>query len=122
MNKIIAIVLCALLAFPSAALADTPTPPEVPKYDLGNFTVLQKNQQAPFAGFLFDQESDAKILTEIEFSTLELELKHGFEISKSEALWQLKFDNAVAANESLQEQSASLIKIKDEKSFYYLLH
>jgi len=114
-NKLIAIVLCALLAFPSAVLANAPVPPEVPKYDLGNFTVLQKDQQAPFSGFLFDQESVAKILAEIEFSTLELELKHDFELRKSEALWQLKLDNAVAANESLQEQSKSLNKIKDDE-------
>jgi len=114
-NRFIAIFLCALLAFPTSLLATPPAPPDVPKYDLGNFTILKKDQKAPFSGFLFDQESVAKILVEIEFSTLELELKYDFERSKSEALWQLKLDNTLAANETLEARHTSLIKIKDDE-------
>jgi len=114
-NKLVAMFLCVLLAFPTALLAAPPTPPEVPKYDLGNFTILKKDQVAPFSGFLFDQESVAKILAEIEFSTLELKLKYDFERSKSEALWQLKLDNAFAVNETLEARHTSLIKIKDNE-------
>jgi len=114
-NKLVAIFLCVLLAFPTAVLAAPDAPPEVPKYDLGTFTILKKDQSAPFSGFLFDQESVAKLLAEIEFGTLELELKHNFEQSKSEALWQFKLDNALAANETLEARYTSLTKIKDDE-------
>ena len=70
MNKLIAIVLSFMLAFPAAAFA------EEGNLDLGTFTILKEDQKAPFAGFLFDQSGIAKLLAETEFKLLELELKH----------------------------------------------
>ncbi len=113
MNRIIVMALCVLMAFPASAFASD-TPPEG-SLSLGNFTLLAKDQKAPYAGFLFDQQSVAKLLGETEFALLEVRLKHDFELSKTEALWQLKLNNATAANESLQIRHDSLIKIKDDE-------
>ena len=118
MSKMIAIFLCALLAFPASAFANPPdSPEETPSssLSLGSFTLLGEGQEAPYAGFLFDQRSVAKLLGETEFALLELKLRHDFEISKSGALWQLKLDNALAANSSLLERHDFLIKIKDDE-------
>ena len=113
MNKIIAMLLCLLLIFPASAFANTPD--EEPGLDLGTFTLLKQGQEAPFAGFLFDQQSMAKILANTEFKELELKLRHDFELSKSNALWQLKLDNSQAAKDALEERHNSLMKIKDDE-------
>lgn len=113
MNRIIVVALCMLMAFPASAFANDP-PPEG-NLSLGNFTLLAKDQKAPYAGFLFDQQSVAKLLGETEFALLELRLRHDFELSKGDALWQLKLDNSTAANESLLARHGSLIKIKDDE-------
>ena len=109
MNKLIAIVLSFMLAFPAAAFA------EEGNLDLGTFTILKEDQKAPFAGFLFDQSGIAKLLAETEFKLLELELKHDFELQKSEALWQLKLDNSAASLPALQDKHTTLLGIKDNE-------
>jgi len=113
MNKLIAIVLSFMLAFPVSAFAEET--PEDTGVDLGTFTILKKDQKAPFAGFLFDQGGVAKLLAETEFKLLELKLKHNFELQKSEALWQLKLDNSTASLTALQEKHATLLDIKDNE-------
>ena len=118
MNRLIAIFLCILLVFPATALAQPSEPsasPDISRLDLGNFTILKEGQESPFAGFLFDQESVARLLAETEFAVLELKLRHDFELNKSDALWELKLSNVTAAKESLQTQHDSLMKIKDEE-------
>ena len=118
MSKVVAIFLCVLLAFPASAFANPPDPPEEApssSLNLGSFTLLGEGQAAPYAGFLFDQHGVARLLGETEFTLLELRLKHDFELSKSNALWQLKLDNVSAANVSLLERHNSLIKIKDDE-------
>ena len=102
-----------MLAFPAAAFA------EEGKLDLGTFTILKEDQKAPFAGFLFDQSGIAKLLAETEFKLLELELKHDFELQKSEALWQLKLDNSAASLTALQEKHTTLLGIKDNEIKFY---
>ena len=114
MNKILALFLCFLLIFPASVLAQ-PTTAESPKPDLGNFTILKEGQEAPFGGFLFDQDGVAKLLAETEFAALELKLRHEFELGKAAALWELKLSNANAAKDSLQLQHNSLMKIKDDE-------
>ena len=115
MSKFIAIVLSLLLVFPATVWADTPPAEESTGVDLGSFTILKKDQKAPFAGFLFDQSAMAKLLAETEFKLLEFKLKHDFEMQKSEALWQLKLDNSTASLTSLQEKHATLLDIKDNE-------
>jgi len=115
MSKIVAIVLSLSLIFPASVWADTPPAEESAGVDLGNFTILKKDQKAPFAGFLFDQSAIAKLLAETEFKLLELELKHDFELKSKEALWQLKLDNSNASLTALQEKHSSLIQIKDNE-------
>ena len=113
MNKLIAIVLSFTLVFPAATFAEeTPTNTGI---DLGTFTILKKNDKAPFAGFLFDQSAVSKLLAETEFKLLELKLKHDFELQKSDALWQLKLDNSAASLTALQEKHTTLIDIKDNE-------
>ncbi len=115
MNKLIAIFLSFMLVFPATVFADdTPTENES-SLGLGTFTLLAKDQKAPFAGFLFDQAAIAKFLAETEFKLLELNLKHDFELRKSEALWQLKLDNSLASLTALQEKHTSLTAIKDNE-------
>jgi len=114
MNKLIAIILTLALVFPATVFADE-TPPENTGVDLGTFTILKKDQKAPFAGFLFDQTGIAKILAETEFKLLELNLKHDFELQKSDALWQLKLDNSAASLITLQEKHTTLLGIKDNE-------
>ena len=115
MSKVVATFLCVSLMFPASVFANTPEETPSSGLSLGSFTLLEKDHRAPFAGFLFYQQSVAKLLGETEFALLELNLRHDFELSKSDALWQLKLDNALAANESLQLRYDSLIKIKDDE-------
>ena len=113
MNKLIAIDLSLTLVFPAATFAEeTPTNTGI---DLGTFTILKKNDKAPFAGFLFDQSAVSKLLAETEFKLLELKLKHDFELQKSDALWQLKLDNSTASLTALQEKHTTLIDIKNNE-------
>ena len=116
MNKLIAIILSLMLVFPASAFAEETTEStESSGVDLGTFTILKKDQKAPFGGFLFDQSGIAKLLAETEFKLLELKLKHDFELQKSEALWQLKLDNSAASLTALQEKHIALLSIKDNE-------
>jgi hypothetical protein len=117
MSRALAALLCILLMFPASVFANETPPTSQPDsgLSLGSFTLLQENQPAPYAGFLFDRQGVSKLLTETEFAVRELRLRHNFELDKGNALWQLKLDNALAANTSLQERQDSLIKIKDDE-------
>lgn len=108
-NKIISLALVFSIFAPTLALAvDPPT-----ILTAGTFTILKKDQPAPFTGFLFDQSSVAKLLAETEYKLLELKLKSEFTLKSSEALWKLKLDNSAAALLSFEEKHTSLISIKN---------
>ena len=50
----------------------------------GSFTFIQKGNQAPFTGTLFDPTATAKIMANRKFLKEEYELKLGFELQKQQ--------------------------------------
>jgi len=115
-NKLVSLILCFLLAFPASVYAEPEQPPESStELSLGTFTLLKKQDKAPFTGFLIDQTGMAKLLAETEFKIQQLVLEHKFSLQSSEALWKLKLENSQTSLTSLQEKHSSLLAIKDNE-------
>ncbi len=114
-NKILSLILCFLLTFPATVYAEETPPTPSTGIDLGSFTLLKKQDKAPFTGFLINQTGMAKLLAETEFKLQQMELRHQFSLQSTEALWKLKYDNSQASLTSLQEKHDSLLTIKDNE-------
>ena len=102
--KIIAkVLLCFTLCFSVSAQA---TP---------QFTLLGKNQAAPFKGALFNPEAIAEVLAKSQFVKEEYELKLGYEIEKQKLEHTLVVDTLNLRLDSLSEEYSIVITAKDKE-------
>tara|TARA_R110000824_G_scaffold324037_1_gene511004 strand:+ start:342 stop:788 length:447 start_codon:yes stop_codon:yes gene_type:complete len=105
-NKLICIILCVALAFPSVALAEE----EAPK--IHN---IKKGELAPFDGVLLNPVAAAKILADKSYYDKECDLRIKHEVDKESAKLNTILKNKKIACESLENRYAAIIKIKDEE-------
>lgn len=57
---------------------------------LGNFTILQAGQEAPYAGYLFDIEATAKVVNDFKFLKVEFDLEKDFALKQTNSEWTFK--------------------------------
>lgn len=81
----------------------------------GVFTFLGENQCAPFEGILFDPTATANILTEIQTSRDECNIKLTYELGKQAADYELQLQNLTIRHDALtQEYNTSLESLRRE--------
>ena len=103
LRRIAKVLLCLTLCLPAQAQA---TP---------QFTLLGKNQAAPFKGALFNPEAIAEVLAKSQFVKEEYELKLGYEIEKQELEHTLAIDTLNLRLDSLSEEYSIVITAKDKE-------
>ena len=108
MEKII-ISLFFLILFPLSILAQ-----EVGT-STGTFMLIQKDQQAPFAGVLFDPLATATILSDKEHEQKEFQLKLEFELEKQDKKLQLEIDKLNLTLNSNKTTSEQILQVKDKE-------
>jgi len=79
------------------------------------FTLLGKNQAAPFKGALFNPEAIAEVLAKSQFVKEEYELKLGYEIEKQELEHTLVVDTLNLHIVSLKEEHKVIVDAKDKE-------
>ena len=75
----------------------------------GVFTFLGENQCAPFEGILFDPTATANILTEIQTSRDECNIKLTYELGKQATEYELQLQNLRIRNDALTQQYTTSI-------------
>ena len=90
-SKFIAITLALL--YSSAAIAEQP-----------QFTFLDENQRAPFAGTLFDPSATAELIVLPEHLRAEFDIELKYELDLQAADFNLQLDNSNIKYESLREE------------------
>ena len=103
LRRIAKVLLCLTLCLPAQAQA---TP---------QFTLLGKNQAAPFKGALFNPEAIAEVLAKSQFVKEEYELKLGYEIEKQKLEHTLVVDTLNLRLDSLSEEYSIVITAKDKE-------
>ena len=103
LKRIAKVLLCLALCIPAQAQA---TP---------QFTLLGKNQAAPFKGALFNPEAIAEVLAKSQFVKEEYELKLGYEIEKQKLEHTLAIDTLNLRLDSLSEEYSIVITAKDKE-------
>ena len=103
LNKIAKVLLCLTLGL------------SVPAQAAPQFTLLSKNQEAPFKGALFNPEAIAEVLAKSQFVKEEYELKLGYEIEKQELEHTLAIDTLSLRLNSLGEEHSIVITAKDKE-------
>ncbi len=83
----------------------------------GVFTFLGENQCAPFEGILFDPTATANILTEIQTSRDECNIKLTYELGKQATEYELQLENLRIRNDALTQQyNTSIESLKNENN------
>ena len=103
LKRIAKVLLCLALCIPAQAQAAP------------QFTLLGKNQSAPFKGALFNPEAIAEVLAKSQFVKEEYELKLGYEIEKQELEHTLAIDTLNLRLDSLSEEYSIVITAKDKE-------
>ena len=86
---------------------------EVPK-----FTSLEKGEEAPFSGRLFNDEALAIIIVDKKFEDKECELRVSYEVDLMKAHEKYKYDILTATCEADDMRLNELINIKEEENKY----
>jgi hypothetical protein len=111
LNRIISLVLCTSLIFPSALFAqDVESPSEVPMY-----THLEEGEAAPFDGTLFNPIALGTLLSENQYSLSECDLRIEFELNRRSAECQLRYDILQASYDSLNDRYDLILEIKNNE-------
>ena len=79
------------------------------------FTLLGKNQPAPFKGALFNPEAIAEVLAKSQFVKEEYELKLGYEIEKQKLKFVLEVDTLNLHISALEEEYKVVADAKDKE-------
>ena len=110
LNKLISLLLVALMTIPTVAFADTPEVTHQPK-----ITSIAKDQPAPYSGVLLNTVAAAKIFTEKEFIDMECELRIEYAVQKEILRLNLLLETSQATVESMDKKYTSLLDIKDQE-------
>jgi len=79
----------------------------------GQFTFVQKGNEAPFTGTLFDPDATARLVASRKFLKEEYELKLGFELKKQQNKFQLDIEQLNISLHTQQEYYDSILKTKN---------
>ena len=97
------VLLCLALCVPAQAQAAP------------QFTLLGKNQAAPFKGALFNPEAIAEVLARSQFTEDQFQLKLGYELEKKELEHTLEIDTLNLRLDSLGEEYKIVVTAKDKE-------
>jgi hypothetical protein len=86
---------------------------EIPK-----FTSLEKGEEAPFSGRLFNDEALAIIIVDKKFEGKECELRVSYEVDLMKAHEKYKYDILTATCEADDMRLNELINIKEDENKY----
>jgi hypothetical protein len=103
LRKIAKVLLCLTLCL------------SMPAQAAPQFTLLGKNQPAPFKGALFNPEAIAEVLAKSQFVKEEYELKLGYEIEKQKLEYVLAIDTLNLHIASLQKEHEVVAGAKDKE-------
>jgi len=103
LKKIAKVLLCLALCVPAQAQAAP------------QFTLLGKNQAAPFKGALFNPEAIAEVLARSQFTEDQYKLKLGYELEKKELEHTLAIDTLSLRLSSLGEEYKIVVTAKDKE-------
>ena len=103
LRRIAKVLLCFTLCF------------SLPAQAAPQFTLLGKNQAAPFKGALFNPEAIAEVLAKSQFTEEQYKLKLGYEIEKQELEHTLAIDTLNLRLDSLSEEYSIVITAKDKE-------
>ena len=103
LRRIAKVLLCFALCF------------SMPVQAAPQFTLLGKNQSAPFKGALFNPEAIAEVLAKSQLVKEEYELKLGYEVEKQELEHALVVDTLNLHIASLKEEHKVIVDAKDKE-------
>ena len=103
LKRIAKVLLCLALCIPAQAQA---TP---------QFTLLGKNQAAPFKGALFNPEAIAEVLARSQFTEDQYKLKLGYELEKQKLEHTLAVDTLNLRLNSISEEYSIVVTAKDRE-------
>jgi len=103
LRRIAKVLLCFALCF------------SLPAQAAPQFTLLGKNQSAPFKGALFNPEAIAEVLAKSQLVKEEYELKLGYELEKQELNFTLEIDTLNLHIASLKEEHKVVVDAKDKE-------
>ena len=103
LRRVVKVLLCLALCVPAQVQAAP------------QFTLLGKNQAAPFKGALFNPEAIAEVLAKSQFTEEQFQLKLGYELEKKELEHTLAIDTLNLRLESLSEEYEIVITAKDKE-------
>ena len=106
MQKAISFLLISILVLlqPLSALAQSPT-----------VTDLEKGQNAPYSGVLFNPEAAAQLLAQQKYADAECELKIDLELDKLGAQMDLINESLKVSLRATENKYESIIKIKNDE-------
>ena len=79
------------------------------------YTQLEAGEQAPFAGYLFNETATAELIVEKQFIMTECDLRVEYEIKKTQAEMNLQIETLQISWEALSEKHNLLMDIKNNK-------
>ena len=103
LSKIAKVLLCLTLCS------------SIPAQAAPQFTLLGKNQAAPFKGALFNPEAIAEVLAKSQFTKEEYELRLGYEIEKQGLEHALAIDTLNLRLNSISEEYSIVVTAKDRE-------
>jgi len=103
LRRIATILLCLVLCLPLSAQAAP------------QFTLLGKNQPAPFKGALFNPEAIAEVLAKSQLVKEEYELKLGYELESQKLKFVLEVDTLTLHIAALEEEHKVVVDAKDKE-------
>jgi len=103
LRRVVKVLLCLALCVPAQVQAAP------------QFTLLGKNQAAPFKGALFNPEAIAEVLARSQFTEDQFQLKLGYELEKKELEHTLEIDTLNLRLDSLGEEYKIVVTAKDKE-------
>ena len=103
LRRVVKVLLCLALCVPAQVQAAP------------QFTLLGKNQTAPFKGALFNPEAIAEVLARSQFTEEQFQLKLGYELEKKELEHTLEIDTLNLRLDSLGEEYKIVVTAKDKE-------
>ena len=79
------------------------------------FTFLDENQPAPFAGTLFNPTATAQLIADREFRLTDCDLRVNYEINLLTARHELEYNLLQVRYDSLEERTTALSQLKDQE-------
>ena len=86
--------------------------------DVPKFTSIEKGEEAPFSGRLFNDEALAIIIVDKKFEGKECELRVSYEVDLMKAHEKYKYDILSATCEADDMRLSELINIRDQENKY----